>query len=121
MRMYGVPENGKRVTFTDGLSLHIPFGVAYGKDEDGKYSIVRYQSVPAGYRNGDFTVEDGEEILWRISGLQRTAVIDFASDEMELTPESVQRAILSLQPALCLHRNVCWMEGRAEGPGAAAQ
>lgn len=93
MRMYGVPENGKRVTFTDGLSLHIPFGVAYGKDEDGKYSIVRYQSVPAGYRNGDFTVEDGEEILWRISGLQRTAVIDFASDEMELTPESVQRAI----------------------------
>ena len=48
MRMYGVPENGKRVTFTDGLSLHIPFGVAYGKDEDGKYSIVRYQSVPAG-------------------------------------------------------------------------
>lgn len=93
MRMYGVPENGKRVTFTDGLSLHIPFGVAYGKDEDGKYNIVRYQSVHAGYRNGAFTVEDEEEILWRISGLQRTAVIDFASDEMELTPESVQGAM----------------------------
>lgn len=93
MRMYGVPENGKRVTFTDGLSLHIPFGVAYGKDEDGKYNIVRYQSVPAGYRNGAFTVADEVEILWRISGLQRTAVIDFASDEMELTPEAVQEAM----------------------------
>ncbi|MDO4268997.1 MAG: hypothetical protein Q4C73_11035 [Eubacteriales bacterium] len=93
MRMYGVPESGKRVTLADGLCLHIPFGVAYGKDEDGKYNVVRYQSVPAGYRDGAFTVDDGEEIQWRISGLQRTAVINFESDGVELTPESVRGAM----------------------------
>ncbi len=93
MRMYGVPKGGKRVKLADGLSLHIPFGVAYGKDEDGNFNIVQFQSIPAGYRSGAFTVEDEEERLWSINGLKKTAVIDFTSEDTELTPEAVQGAM----------------------------
>ena len=93
MRMYGVPREGKRVTLSDGLSLRIPFGVAYGKDEDGNYTILQYQTVPTGYRDGAFTVKDGEEVLWSISGLQKKAVMSFEAEDGAMTPASVQEAM----------------------------
>lgn len=90
MRVYGVPKEGKRVKFSDGLSLVLPFGTAYAKDDDGKYNILYYKTTPAGYRNGVFTADDEEEVLWSINGLQKNAVVNFESDEAELTPASVR-------------------------------
>ena len=39
MRVYGVPEGGKRVKLTDRLSILVPGGAVYGKNDDGNYSI----------------------------------------------------------------------------------
>lgn len=90
MRVYGVPEGGKRVKLTDRLSILVPGGAVYGKNDDGNYSITQYKSALSGYRNGAFTVDDEEEILWSISNIQQKAVVSFSSEDGEVTPQAVR-------------------------------
>ena len=86
MRVYGVPGGGKRVKLTDRLSILVPGGAVYGKNDDGNYSITQYKSALSGYRNGAFTVDDEEEILWRISNIQQKAVVSFSSEDGRKAP-----------------------------------
>ena len=96
MRLNGVPKEGKRIQVTDRLSLQIPSGVAYGKDDDGHYNMIQYQSLPKGYKNGSFTADDEEEVLWSITGLKEQGVITFeAEDDTQLTPEAVREVMRS--------------------------
>ena len=78
MLMRGVPREGKRVELTKGLSVQLPYGAAYGKNEDGDWVILQFsQPLPKNYKESLFSVDDEAEYRWRLNGFAQKSVADF--------------------------------------------
>ena len=79
MRLNGVPGEGKLVTLQGGAKLHLPGGVAYGKDEDGDLDIYSLKGADA-RRTGSFQVDDEAPFSWMIGGLKEQSSIQLDGD-----------------------------------------
>ena len=70
MQVNGVPPKGKELELFPGLTLHLPFGVAYARDEDGNMNLIKPRTSPKLYRDGPFELDDGAETTWKINSLR---------------------------------------------------
>ena len=70
MQVNGVPPKGKELELFPGLTLHLPFGVAYARDEDGSMNLLKPRTSPKLYRDGPFELDDGAETTWKINSLR---------------------------------------------------
>ena len=53
MKINGVPREGKWLSMDGGLHIQIPYGAAYGKDEDGNWNIIELEHCSS-YKPGPF-------------------------------------------------------------------
>ena len=70
MQVNGVPPKGKELELFPGLRLHLPFGVAYARDEDGSMNLLKPRTSPKLYRDGPFELDDEAETTWKINSLR---------------------------------------------------
>ena len=70
MQVNGVPPKGKELELFPGLTLHLPFGVAYARDEDGSMNLLKPRTSPKLYRDGPFELDDEAETTWKINSLR---------------------------------------------------
>ena len=78
MLMRGVPREGKRVELTKGLSVHLPYGAAYGKNEDGDLFLLQFsQPLPKNYKESLFSADDEAEYRWRLNGFAQKSITEF--------------------------------------------
>lgn len=73
MKINGVPREGKWLAMDGGLHIQIPYGAAYGKDEDGNWDIIELENCSS-YKSGPFTVDDEAPFRWKLSGLHPQSV-----------------------------------------------
>ena len=100
MRVYGAPVEGKRINLTDRVSIQVPYGVVYSKDEDGNYTLTKYKYTPEGYRDGVFTVNDETEIRWQISSIKQQAEMNFQSDTGVFDPAEMRNVMRTSMESL---------------------
>ena len=78
MLMRGVPREGKRVELTKGLSVQLPYGAAYGKNEDGDLFLLQFsQPLPKNYKESLFSADDEAEYRWRLNGFAQKSITEF--------------------------------------------
>lgn len=65
MQVYGVPPQGRELELFPGLTLQVPFGAAYARDEDGSLSFFMPWPTPRTYRDGPFELDDEAELDWK--------------------------------------------------------
>ncbi len=70
MQVNGVPPKGKELELFPGLRLHLPFGVAYARDEDGSMNLLKPRTSPKLYRDGPFELDDEAETTWKLNSLR---------------------------------------------------
>ncbi len=73
MKMNGVPQKGKWLTVDGGLHIQIPYGTAYGKDDDGNWDMIELENCSS-YKSGPFTADDEAPFRWKLSGLHPQSV-----------------------------------------------
>ena len=73
MKINGVPREGKWLSMDGGLHIQIPYGAAYGKDEDGNWNIIELEHCSS-YKPGPFTADDEAPFRWKLSGLHPQSV-----------------------------------------------
>lgn len=96
MRMRGVPGEGKREELIKGLSAWLPYGAAYGKDEDGNLVILQFrQPLPAAYKTGSFLADDDAEYDWRLYGFKEELVTELPFEDEGPESEEEYRQILN--------------------------
>ena len=54
-----------------GLSLQIPFGAVYARNEDGNWDLSMPRSAPRGYRDGPFEMDDEAETAWKLNSFRQ--------------------------------------------------
>ena len=72
----GVPSSGKRVSIGDGLTIHVPYGAVYFKDDDDLYSVFMLSPIPGNYKDGRFSINDDIDTLWKLSNISRKVVVE---------------------------------------------
>ena len=70
MQVNGVPPKGKELELFPGLTLHLPFGIAYARDEDGSMNLLKPRTSPKLYRDGPFELDDEAETTWKLNSLR---------------------------------------------------
>ena len=73
MKINGVPREGQWLSMDGGLHIQIPYGAAYGKDEDGNWNIIELEHCSS-YKPGPFTADDEAPFRWKLSGLHPQSV-----------------------------------------------
>lgn len=71
MQVNGVSPGGKELELFPGLSLQIPFGAVYARNEDGNWDLSMPCPAPRGYRDGPFELDDEAETAWKLSGFRQ--------------------------------------------------
>ncbi len=71
MQVNGVSPGGKELELFPGLSLQIPFGAVYARNEDGNWDLSMPRSAPRGYRDGPFELDDEAETAWKLSDFRQ--------------------------------------------------
>lgn len=72
--LYGVGKKGKRILLSEYLNLtvQIPFGVAFEKNETESenidYNLIKFERNPSGYKSGMFSPKGENVILWKLTG-----------------------------------------------------
>ena len=70
MQVNGVSPKGGELELFPGLTLRIPFGVAYARDEDGSMNLLKPRTTPKPYRDGPFELDDEVETTWKLNSLR---------------------------------------------------
>ena len=71
MQVNGVSPGGKELELFPGLSLQVPFGAVYARNEDGNWDLSMPRSAPRGYRDGPFELDDEAETAWKLSDFRQ--------------------------------------------------
>ena len=71
MQVNGVSPGGKELELFPGLSLQIPFGAVYARNEDGSWDLSMPRSAPRGYRDGPFEMDDEAETAWKLNSFRQ--------------------------------------------------
>ena len=78
MRMTGVPPKGKWLSITGGLKVLVPYGAAYGNDDEGDLNIIQFKDG-AGNTAPTFEAADDAPFSWKVGGL-RPQSVNFEDD-----------------------------------------
>ncbi len=70
MQVNGVPPSGKELELFPGLSLQLPFGAVYARNEDGNWDLSMPWPTPGDYRDGPFELDDEAETTWKLNSLR---------------------------------------------------
>ena len=92
MKLNGVPAEGKRIALANGVTVQLPGGAVYGKDEDGDVFCGVLDSQPMAYRDGAFSVPDDVTFNWRIAGCKENNGL-FGDIELGSSPSGRKLAI----------------------------
>lgn len=92
MKWTGVSKNGARIPVGGGLSVHLPYGGAYGKDEDGDLVLIQFSPIPRTYREGSFTADDDAPFSWRIGGWTKSDHLSL--EDLDLTTFEERKHVL---------------------------
>lgn len=71
MQVYGVPPQGRELELFPGLTLQVPFGAAYARDEEGSLSLFMPWPTPRSYRDGPFELDDEAEMDWKLNSFRQ--------------------------------------------------
>ncbi len=71
MQVYGVSPQGRELELFPGLTLQVPFGTAYARDEDGDISFFMPWPTPRSYRDGPFELDDEAEMDWKLGSFRQ--------------------------------------------------
>lgn len=71
MQVNGVSPGGKELELFPGLSLQIPFGVVYARNEDGNWDLSMPWPAPRNYRDGPFELDDEAQLDWKLTDFRK--------------------------------------------------
>ena len=77
LTMTGVGATGKTLSLLDGLSIKLPYGSVYVKNDDGSYGFGRFSSVPKNYRDSVFAIEKDAPFMWSLSSFRLNSYAEY--------------------------------------------
>lgn len=71
MQVNGVSPGGKELELFPGLSIQIPFGAVYARNEDGNWDLSMPCPTPKSYRDGPFELDDEAQLDWKLTDFRK--------------------------------------------------
>lgn len=102
MYVTGVPAEGKRISLGYGLSIHLPYGAVYAKNEDdeNQFMIRMLSPIPGNYRAGSFSIDDDDTPLWNLGSFRRSATFDCSESSEDEALDAIAKNLKSFSEGM---------------------